>query len=325
LFVETAGSERFQQIRKRFDVEVSVVDISKLEPPSIRKYHPSTLRWILIDQYLKDHSKQFRRILLADVRDTAFQSDPFEIISLPGLYTFSEGIHFHEEGWNTGWVADCFGSSVAQKMSNNRVVCSGISLGSAAAVAAYTSLMAAEILKPSFEACERNGVDQGIHNVLVYSGVIQNLTLLGPTDGVVVHAQNTNPILDADSVVRISNKHPAVIVHQYDRHRALQQSLLLKYVDWEISSTGNGVERCAGYSLLTNADLFYGVGDIHNVPVAAPSMQDCCVQCSSTSTCCGFVYASAGSSCWLKRVCAKASSDVFPTVTDITSGWRMDN
>ena len=231
-------SVRFQKIRMQFNIDVVVIDISKLQPPSMRKYHPSTLRWILIDQYLKLHSNQYHQVLLADVRDTAFQSDPFQIISHPGFYTFMEGVHFYEEGWNSGWVTDCFGSSVAQNMSNNWVVCSGISLGSATAVASYASLMAAEILKPHFEACERNGVDQGIHNVLVYSSVIQNLTLIGPSDGEVIHVQNTQPIMDSESVVHVSQR-PFKIIHQYDRHMALQQSLLLKYVDWEIPSQLN--------------------------------------------------------------------------------------
>jgi hypothetical protein len=314
----TTLSKRFQQIKKQFDVDVVVIDIAKLQPPAMRKYHPSTLRWILTDQYLKRHSNQYQKVLLADVRDTAFQSDPFQIISHPGFYTFREGIHFYEDGWNSGWVADCFGSSVAQKMSNNWVVCSGISLGSATAVASYTSLMAAEILKPHFEACERNGVDQGIHNVLVYSSVIQNLTLLGPTDGAVIHVQNTQPIMDSDLVV-ISER-PVKIIHQYDRHMALQQSLLLKYVDWEISSHANGTGHCAGYALQTNADLFYGVGDIYNIPAAAPRMHDCCARCSSTPECCGFVYAPPGS-CWLKRICIQASA--VSTSIEVTSGWRV--
>ena len=323
LFVDniTIGKARFQKIKKQFNVDVMSFDIAKLEPSFMQKYHPSTLRWILMDQYLKLHSSNFQRILLADVRDTAFQSDPFQIIKEKnGFYTFSESIHFSEDGWNSGWVSDCFGSDVAAKMSNNWVVCSGISLGSSSAVAAYTSLMAAEILKPNFESCERNGVDQGIHNVLVYSNMIQNLTILGPSDGVVIHVQNTKLTMSSNSVVYIQDsKQPVKIVHQYDRHRVLQQSLLLKYVDWEISSNANGTGHCMGYSLLTNTDLFYGIGDIHNVPLAVPHMEGCCAQCSTTPECCGFVYASTGS-CWLKCVCTRESNN--PTASmQLTSGW----
>ena len=34
----------------------------------------------------------FGKVLLADVRDTAFQSDPFSVFTSPGLYAFAEDV-----------------------------------------------------------------------------------------------------------------------------------------------------------------------------------------------------------------------------------------
>jgi hypothetical protein len=69
---------------------------SILEPVYLRKYHPSSLRWIFYHQLFTSSSKftqAFDHILVADVRDTAFQSNPFSYLPKP-----PQGNHGHY--WN---------------------------------------------------------------------------------------------------------------------------------------------------------------------------------------------------------------------------------
>ena len=40
-----------------------------------------------------------------------------------------------------------------------------------------------------FPRCERNGVDQGMHNVLVHMKAVQNLHVHAETDGFIVNLQ----------------------------------------------------------------------------------------------------------------------------------------
>jgi hypothetical protein len=53
-------------------------------------------------------------------------------------------------------------------VSDRPIICSGISLGTIDEMTEYIKLMTEKILSPDFAKCERNGVDQGIHNVLVH-------------------------------------------------------------------------------------------------------------------------------------------------------------
>ena len=57
------------------------------------------------------------QVLLADVRDMAFQSDPFKIVGSEGLYVFNgvETMTIGNDGWNGGWVRDCFGPEMVKK------------------------------------------------------------------------------------------------------------------------------------------------------------------------------------------------------------------
>lgn len=55
------------------------------------------------------------------MRDMAFQSDPFEIVSDEGLYVFNgvETMTIGKDGWNGGWVKDCFGQEIFTRGEGN--------------------------------------------------------------------------------------------------------------------------------------------------------------------------------------------------------------
>jgi hypothetical protein len=71
-------------------------------------------------------------------------------------------------------------SDIAQSISDKPIICSGISMGTKQAVEDYVAQMTKNVLAPSFKQCERNGADQGVHNVLVhrYEDHIKHLSVL---------------------------------------------------------------------------------------------------------------------------------------------------
>lgn len=111
---------------------------------------------------------------MMDVRDSYFQSDPFALMPPPtqsSFYAFNgvESINIGQCGWNGGWVRDCFGDGILNDVSNQKIICSGISIGSMDAVFQYLTLMDDVIMAKHtsaisqaarFPQCERNGVDQ---------------------------------------------------------------------------------------------------------------------------------------------------------------------
>ena len=74
----------------------------------------------MIHTYLSEHQALYSRVLAADVRDTAFQDDPFAKV-LGSLTEGQEALYVFEDdpqktigdcAWNAGWVKSCFGKQV---------------------------------------------------------------------------------------------------------------------------------------------------------------------------------------------------------------------
>lgn len=60
------------------------IDRERLEPAVLRRYHPSSARWILIQRFLDIEGPDFERVLMVDAGQTFFQGNPFDIIRDPG-------------------------------------------------------------------------------------------------------------------------------------------------------------------------------------------------------------------------------------------------
>lgn len=76
--------------------------------------------------------------------------------------------------------------------------------------------------------CERNGIDQGMHNYFVYSGALEAsvsaLHLVSNEEGFIATVQSM-PSVQRDPAGRVLNERGAVVaaVHQYDRSPALKR------------------------------------------------------------------------------------------------------
>ena len=208
-------------------------------------------------------------LMFSDARDMYFQGDPFALLEQHegggrGFYAFIES-HDTIGGseWNFKWVADCFGSAGLAEIERFPVVCAGTSMGSWDDAMAYVELIcacaragapppplvaphpsahpahaqtptlfplppASILLEKAF--CERNGVDQGMHNYIVWAGVLEKhvsaLHLVNNEEGVILNAgimralerDNAGRVLTLSGVV-------AAAVHQYDRFPALQAQI----------------------------------------------------------------------------------------------------
>jgi hypothetical protein len=241
------------------------------------KYHPSSTRWFLFYDYLKKKDKYriiYKRVWMIDVRDSYFQNDPFSFVN-PHISSFHvfhgvESITISQCGWNGGWVKDCFGNEMLDQMGNNKIICSGVTVGTMDVVYEYLHLMSDIITgkkisketgkllqlsnSPYFPKCERNGVDQGVHNVIVHNHYLENLfesreSIEEHTDVkeasknsfVIRWSQSNTPVCnmqakicrvkstDKDNISVENQKSQSVsVVHQYDRFPDLQKALFAK-------------------------------------------------------------------------------------------------
>lgn len=334
IFINSPVHKRNREIANRFNVKLLEYDLEKefIEETYFRKYHPSTLRWKLIYKYFTDENRrmQYQQVVMIDVRDSYFQSDPFVTIfpTNDGVTTSSfffvfqgvESIKISDCGWNGGWVKDCFGNEALSKIGSQAIICSGISMGSMNVVYEYLGLMSGIVSGHSSEAeskgfngkfptCERNGVDQGVHNVLIHGGLVRNVKIFSQSNGLVANMQAKMARVDGQ-VVSNTQGDKVSVVHQYDRNPKLQSDLFKKYVYWldsgDLSAVWNDEPTCQKFQYQENVDLFKGVCDF-KMRGGASSAATCCEACNSTpeNKCEAFTFYSGA--CFLKS-CGKGGA-----------------
>lgn len=235
---------------------------------------------------------------MSDLRDTAFQADPFNaILGQAGpatLYTFHgvESRTIGQCGWNGGWVKDCFGEAKLRSISTKPILCSGVSIGHFEMALAYAKQMSAVISNPDFANCERNGVDQGVHNVLVHDKRVRGVQIVPQRASLVANLQAGVAVISGKQVTKASDGRPVAIVHQYDRFPGLAQHYSQTYGLVESQSSN----ACSIYGITQNVDLFKAKCDLSIA--SGTSNADCCSICDRAPKCRGWTLA--GSICYLK-------------------------
>ena len=173
IFVNSPISDKITKIATENDVTLLEYNLRTLDG-GMSNFHPSTIRWPLIAKFFEspDVREKYGRVWMADVRDTYFQSDPFEMLPRgeQGFLAFTGvDITIGSCGWNGGWVKDCFGESMLGIVGIQKIICSGVSMGDMDSVYAYLEAfndivsnkrMTELGRKSKFPQCERNGVDQ---------------------------------------------------------------------------------------------------------------------------------------------------------------------
>jgi hypothetical protein len=219
------------------------------------------MRWPLMRRWLDKKSRAvsgdfiYNRVLLIDVRDSYFQSNPFDIIpliaknstsagndpsttkigpntttSLPSFLVFSESevSNIGKCHWNSDWIKDCFNPILFTEVASKRIINSGVTIGTADRIYEYLQLMEDIVLglnktelsrESRFPGCERNGVDQGVHNVIVHTHALGTtaIKMYSQVDGPVANMQAGLARVFDDATVTNAQKQPVAIAHQYDR------------------------------------------------------------------------------------------------------------
>ncbi len=193
-----------------------------------RLFHPQLSRFFHYRRIIEGGS--FDRILLSDVRDVYFQSDPFESLPPQGLSVSVEDPSYTvaTEYWNARWIKAAFGPDVLAEIGDNRVTCAGVTFGDAGAILSYVQAMVQQLLSMRLRAFIGQG-DQGLHNYLVWTGQL----------GEVHHMESMrSPIVTLNGVAyselqfgpdaRLVNPDGSTIsiIHQYDRTPQLAAELL---------------------------------------------------------------------------------------------------
>jgi hypothetical protein len=338
LFMNERIPKEHSEVAAKFNVLLLVYNRQQLEPSFIRIYHPSSLRWILFDWFFSirngSYQHHFDRVLALDVRDSAFQTDPFELfhfqqLSSQGLIPLNVSMSRHEDhdkmfvfgenrfiaisscAWNSGWIRDCFGERIYNLVKDQPISCSGISMGGITRMVNYVNKMSQVLLNnfpcinggnaKYFPTCERNGVDQGVHNVLLHLQYLSPLLVKYSDDFPVVNLQSSPELMLEKSTTFTQSigtnkapprepaiymvKYPGVkyaVVHQYDRDSVYQLLLGKKYlpsIDWDspIADWAQTEACTANFGVVFGADFLRGKCDSGASRGMTPAA--CCSAC----------------------------------------------
>ena len=200
-------------------------ELQKWLPDELKgKYlSPNSLRYVFYQAFLLANKGKYSWILHTDTRDVIFQGDPFAYYKEPGVYCFLEDANFRikDNKHNTYWIKHGFGEEVFAQMANEPISCSGVTLGSEEAFLYYLDRIVAYICLLT----NTGGLDQGIHNYLIFTNQITDLHLIADDEGPVTTLTTFKPysaIKFSDRGELINKKGEVLpIVHQYDRHLSL--------------------------------------------------------------------------------------------------------
>lgn len=186
------------------------------------------LRYFLYRDWLETCGTIYDRILISDVRDVIFQSDPFAFKWADGLNATLEDATVGGCPFNSHWVREHMGEQALEEIADCPVSCSGTTMADHASMLRYLDLMIERLVPPT--TGERMaGYDQGIHNHLIHTGKI-DATLHDNAGPIATLALTRGePTLDTEGFVLNRAGERAVIVHQYDRKPALFKHIRDRY------------------------------------------------------------------------------------------------
>ena len=173
-----------------------------------------------------DNFKNYKHILLADVRDVFFQSNPF--LDLPDgefLYSFTEdpGLSIEKEEHHINMILKLFGRETLEQFAGKKIICSGTILGTNEKMKNWLITFRdylTQIQKGKPAICYEMLLDQVIANHIYYfqdNGkeieLKDNGNIVGTIGLCITHPKHVGDMKFEDGVIYLDGKVPSII-HQ---------------------------------------------------------------------------------------------------------------
>ncbi len=183
-------------------------------------------RFFLIKQLLAHLPHE--QVMIADVRDIIFQSDPFAALDNDTIVTGIEPLTNADSEINQKWIRRTYSDAIFEEMADKKVACAGVTFGSRRAMNQYIQEMLEETFDNLPKIIDMLGADQAIHIRLFYyrlRGLSRALESNGVGSIATLHFSDLEEFSVANG--RIDNRQgkPLAVVHQYDRHPDLALEL----------------------------------------------------------------------------------------------------
>jgi hypothetical protein len=209
------------------DLAQRLEDGEPYNPLLTATYHVSLARYFWVVNYCcRVDISQYKGLMLCDSRDVVIQNDPFDKADELRFVTGAEEARIGQCWINRPWIAHCYGENALRALSDEWLLCSGVSFGRREMVLHYASSMARELKRIGKRLVGRASLDQAIHNYLLRADALNFAVRATPSrDGIIAtlsdHYDRKRILIDGADI-SLENVVPS-IVHQYDRSPELCQ------------------------------------------------------------------------------------------------------
>jgi hypothetical protein len=171
-------------------------------------------------EFLGRHGYDYEKVMITDLRDVLFQSDPFATPCPADLVFAQERRRLGDCTTNRSWIAQAYGEAMADNLRHCMISCSGTTFGTVHAMQLYLELMINELAGRPIPIT--GGLDQGVHNYVIRMRPLGN-AWCDATDSIVatmayvpddaIHIEPRGVLIDGRLVP---------VIHQWDRQKALK-------------------------------------------------------------------------------------------------------
>jgi len=247
----------FREFNKEDDIYlITNVSLPRDIIPILKRYNVSTLsssfntinktgfnlnvhRFYKYLDFITENKDHYKKVLITDVTDVVFQSDPFAIEHKKEFIIFAEeyeGESIKDNPFNRRWVSITFGQEGLEEIGDFPIVCAGTTIGSIRNIIIYLKtivwIMTEKIETDPDIASE--GIDQGVHNHIVRtkSLLFKNLEIKKCGDFIATIGLTCQK---DPEFIKVNEDHietggiKPCIVHQYNRSKEITEFYDGKY------------------------------------------------------------------------------------------------
>jgi hypothetical protein len=184
---------------------------------------------------MANRNQAYDRILLTDVADVVFQDDPFAAAPDGDLVVFLEDkVRTLDTCYVDGyWIRSAFGDRALDEVRGRRMSCAGTVLGTWTGIMRYLLVMQSGAFECAVPARLLEGIDQAIHNVMLYRDRLAGAVVV--ENGEHVFTMGIVPqkhvVITSDGRIADRDGRTCPIVHQYNRHPAVMNLVRKRYLD----------------------------------------------------------------------------------------------
>lgn len=177
--------------------------------------------------FLAECGATYDQVMISDIRDVMFQSDPFSVALPPDLNFFAEDTSYTIGTCNSNahWMRRGFGRAVLRELADKPISCSGTVLGTRDAMRNYVETM----LRFFYQKKKKRTIHQATHNYILYKQPLPGLHCFSNDEGPVLTMGYVKPDkFRVNASGRLINRHGQIYttLHQYDRHPEFAQRLM---------------------------------------------------------------------------------------------------